>query len=190
MQREVLSGENEPRKRREEDRVCSGEVSPCLPCSHTLCGLPVGHISPYPCFAGGEIQPARFRLETTPQLDLELCGSASRREQFALSHGRSRALLAVLQTGLNPPLVVVSALFCAEQYSDLCSWQAALSNALACLSRQKLSQLYLHQSELNNTRDEHRSCGFSRCCIWQHCSMQTWLTVSTDSSSYFVSCKG
>jgi len=36
--------------------------------------------------------------------------------------------------GLNPPLAVVSALFSQEQYADLCSWQAALSNALVYLT--------------------------------------------------------
>lgn len=55
MQKQVLSGETEPQRHREQGSMYSGEVSSHLPCSRTLSGLLVGHLSPYSCFAGREM---------------------------------------------------------------------------------------------------------------------------------------
>lgn len=135
MQRQVLSGETEPQRHREE-YVFRGSIITFTLFSYSFWAA-VGHLSPYSCFAGGEMQPASVKAGNHPttgsgvvlfsQLWQTVCTLTWKKLRIFVTP--------VLQAGLYPSLAVVSDHFSQEQYADLCFWQEALSKSLVCLSR-------------------------------------------------------
>lgn len=171
------------------------EVSPCLPCSHTLLWAPVvGNWSTYLCLAGEELSSAGVKsgkglkfywarvqcsaTETTSGLDW-----VSQQQETPCTFTwtkRGELVNSAPQPGLNQPLMVLCALFAQQWDTELCSCQAAVFCVGLFISMRQTCPGCISTSEswtmpgMNLGLADHYTVAFGSTAVHSKAETQCW----------------